>query len=486
MKLLISALLVLSSISSARASDMENYDVYYVAVGNAHYATPDRSQYEYGFYPVKGARISARLVAEYLQQGGSKYGVLLESQKDVFVTKQDILNAIKSVTDSMDFESTNERLFVFYYCGHGIGEAVSGRQYLIPGDLVVDSASLEQHFFDLDALEQELIYSVDLLEDVRKYSDQQLVMLDNCYEEPDETKVLEYFTQRLGTKLNAFTTSLREIHQFRDPFNSVFYASTPGATIRPVAAPEFLRKRTFPYLLGRISRKFCLYANDVKMGERSGDYHSMLNFLNSSEVDELTSSVRTYSGMTYHNKAFLGYDQENLQEPKVIAPTGANASKLLATENSVGSPVAVLMAEEGVISIKSEANDWVGGGKTHYFTPDSGEIMVMNQGKHLVIRFQELEQYEYFDFEIVLPDKYAGPVAEGAPEDYYWFEHEPVTVSATGKGCSSSIGKRKILELKRDAKGRMTNIRIEFDHRCDDSKAKLQGLIDLRVKPVIG
>ena len=123
MKLLISALLVLSSISSARASDMENYDVYYVAVGNAHYATPDRSQCEYGFYPVKGARISARLVAEYLQQGGSKYGVLLESQKDVFVTKQDILNAIKSVTDSMDFESTNERLFVFYYCGHGIGEA---------------------------------------------------------------------------------------------------------------------------------------------------------------------------------------------------------------------------------------------------------------------------------------------------------------------------------------------------------------------------
>ena len=484
MKRVTSLLLMFFITSSAHSQNMESYDVYYVSIGNAHYIEANKEANEFGFYPVNGAIYSARFVAEYLEKGGSKYGILLESAKGKYITKSDILNAIDKVTDRMDFDSDNERLLVFYYCGHGLGEAITGRQYLVPGNTVFDSTSFEDHFLDLDELEKDLIYSVDLLQKLGEYSDQQLVLLDNCYEEPNEQKVLEHFTYRLGTMLNDFTTSLREIHQFRDPFSTVFYASVPGTAVRPVKPPDFLYKRAFPNLLGRISRKFSIYANGIERNQFSGDYHSFLAFMNDTGLDNLSASIKSYSGESYYNKSFM--DVENIDIAlNPIKGTGESKNLIKAEGKLHGGPIYVLQAIDGSISLQSEQGDWIGSGKDYNLTPSKGEIMVMNQGDRLVVNFQEIAEYEYFSFEFLLPGKYATNSNTITATDNYWIDHEEVEVSATGRACSESKGKLKVISLQRDALDRITDLKLEFHHICDDSKARLTGSMDLVLEPVL-
>ena len=466
---------------------MESYDLYYVAVGNAHYAKPVESPHQFGLIDIKGANYSAQFVAEYLEKSGSKYGILLESSEGHYISKTDIVQAIAEISNHMDFESNNERLFVFYYCGHGLGEAVTGRQYLVPGNVVFDTTSLTNHHFDLDELEQDLIYSVDLLPALRKYSDQQLVMLDNCYEEPNDRMVLEHFTRSLGTRLNGFITSLREIHQFRDPNNTVVYTGIPGSQIRPVAPPSFLSDRSYMNLIGRIARKFCIYAEGVQNDEFGADYHSFLAMMGDPVIDPLTKMLKIYSGETYYNKKFL--------RPKVLKKVDVNRrkgtesnKKVIRTSKKLNrNPIHVMQAVSGDIKIESEQGDWIGSGKNYRLTPSDGEITLVSQGDKLAIRFQELEEYQYFDFEIILPSKYvidANDEEKGDP-DYYWMDHEPIQVSATGRGCSSYKGKFKMHAIERDDKGRISFIHLSFDQHCEDSKSKLTGSIRLNLTEII-
>lgn len=463
----------------------DKYDIYYLAVGNQHCARADANSFSHDLLDVKGANISAELMADYLDSAGSKYGVLLQSKVNSFISKDDILNSIEDVSDHMDYDSRNERLFVFYYCGHGLGEAVSGRQYIVPGDAVFDSACFVDKYLDLGDLETDLVYSVDLLQSIRKYSDQQLVLFDCCYEEPGEEKVLDHFTNNLGTALNGFVKDLREIHQFRHRDNTVVYTGIPGSSVRPVSPPTFLKERVLPEKLGSICRRFCTYSK-IAFEDGGGSYHQFLNQMKDPTFDTLTNEVTVYSNLPWLDKSFMSLDRSlNSQRENRLGSARKSVVIKAKGESGIREPIHVMEAVDGYIEVSSEDGDWIGGGAKLKLTPLEGEIVVMNQWDRLLVHFQEHEEYEYFNFEFILPQQYSTSDQKPEVQDFYWMDHAEAEISATGRACSNSISSVEVVKLKRDALNRLKLVHLNFTHRCSDSGAIMEGTISLNLSPII-
>ena len=112
-----------------------NPALYFLSIGAEDYAGNDGS----GLPRVDGAVNSASKIAELAQQKGARYGVLLTSRPNSYVTRADVFTALTQIKAKIWHDRPYHPVILFYYAGHGIGDSSYLNLFLPPGDIVLSS-----------------------------------------------------------------------------------------------------------------------------------------------------------------------------------------------------------------------------------------------------------------------------------------------------------------------------------------------------------
>lgn len=240
MKLLYSLLYCFSSIAIYTAQE---FDVFYLAVGNAHYENRvEKFKENYSpFCPVGGARRSARYVGELLERRANAKGLILRSEGNNLLSKENILNAVIELIKTVNHSDAENPLIVFYYCGHGVSEGIAWSQFLVPGDFTEKPIDLSTNplAIELDILSEKLIYLGEITDLFEDSSIPYFCLIDACY----ETQIEDFST--LDKWFNPSTVELfketSEVLRFMNEYHQskpVIFATQPGASVKTVTDPN--------------------------------------------------------------------------------------------------------------------------------------------------------------------------------------------------------------------------------------------------------
>ena len=135
--------------------------VYFLSVGIEEYSVASKAA------DLTGAENSARIVADALIDAGATYGILLTSKLSTegpghTVTRADVYSAFTELKRQMRKDAPVAPRIVVYIMGHGAGDAVSGWNFMLPGDLPVPFDQLRQSKVQ-KALPYQSIWNVDIL-----------------------------------------------------------------------------------------------------------------------------------------------------------------------------------------------------------------------------------------------------------------------------------------------------------------------------------
>lgn len=117
--------------------------VYYLSIGSQFYvqsAKPGVSS-----FPVRGAQVhSATRVADVLDNNGAVYGILLLSDKNRFISRDDMRQAIFDLKSRIRNDGAEHPVIVFYVMAHGLGDKASTDLCVVPGNVLLINGSNAQ------------------------------------------------------------------------------------------------------------------------------------------------------------------------------------------------------------------------------------------------------------------------------------------------------------------------------------------------------
>lgn len=127
--------------------------LYFIAIGSQDYAYADRA-FDHPFERVFAPEHSAKRVAEQLLRAGATYGILLTSDADGKpgigrVSREDIYRALFDLKARIRKDQASNPRILFYFMGHGLGDAPTKFGYLIPGNLVFERMASQTYVFRL-------------------------------------------------------------------------------------------------------------------------------------------------------------------------------------------------------------------------------------------------------------------------------------------------------------------------------------------------
>ena len=124
-------LLTLSLFTHFAGLCQPKFDVYYIAIGSAHYKhNPASNRYNNLPEAVSSARIMANCLSKF---GNAKGFTFLSTEHDLF-SKATLRSAFTRVWDTMLLDKPANPLLVIYYCGHGYSDDLADAEFLVPGD----------------------------------------------------------------------------------------------------------------------------------------------------------------------------------------------------------------------------------------------------------------------------------------------------------------------------------------------------------------
>jgi len=191
--------LILSMQARAQNNNLspERYSVYYLVVGNGHYEQDPEKFNTSGFIPYDNlpeAIASAEIVTKFLRQYAHAKGITLLSSPDSLITRMRVGKKFEDVLNMMLRDSAENPMFVFYYCGHGLTDAVFSGQYLLPGDFtyVVSPNGLidlyHKGYLRIEELPAKTIPVNNIVSAFRNVRMAYCVLLDCCRKESDRHK----------------------------------------------------------------------------------------------------------------------------------------------------------------------------------------------------------------------------------------------------------------------------------------------------------
>lgn len=129
------------------------------------------------------------------------------------------------------------------------------------------------------------------------------------------------------------------------------------------------------------------------------------------------------------------------------------------------------------VVLESGSGDWVGGGGTYTYTPETAHIVVTSHGDRITV---SVDGDEWWNGTFAGPD--GDPLSESLYDDLTRHPfHDPavggLSWSGEGRGCNTLEGWFAVDELTLAPDGTLEALRLRFEQWCDSSAAPLNGQV---------
>lgn len=219
-------LLLIAALASSTLLGKSDFDIHILSVSSATYQTDSANT---GFDDIPGARRSARLVAEGFSKHTGATQKLLRPETGTPLTREAFFSALKNEIKVLKKRKSKQKLFVLYFCGHGVSEGIAWNQFLVPGnvDTTVKSSGVVE-------ISESMIYVGDISDLLKENDLPFMLLLDCCYEgTPQDFANMDYWVGEEGKQnLLDIAKILKVMNQFKESNPVVF--STPPGTVAPI------------------------------------------------------------------------------------------------------------------------------------------------------------------------------------------------------------------------------------------------------------
>ena len=259
------------------------FDIFYVSVGNSHYRSVS-TRGVHSFESISGGNKSARKVAEYLGRIGALHGILFRTEPKRFVTREQVLGALKEVIRKAK-KYPNPIIF-YYFIGHGISEGIGWNHFSVPSDFI---GSLQD--VNVDALSAVTLYTGEIFDLLESSNIRFIMMLDNCYEGDPVSLTSAVFSKSLQQNLNDIFQVLRFMNEFHKP-NIVLYSTKPG-TVASMAADPINPASNIG--VGPLARRFLLIVDQALHDEKILTLENFLKQMTNPTLDTKTNPAVNFA-----------------------------------------------------------------------------------------------------------------------------------------------------------------------------------------------
>jgi hypothetical protein len=329
------ALLILTCLVHVQqAAGQEHFDVFFLAVGSGSYAAADNGDIN-ALHSILGAVKSAKVFAQLMEKGGSRFGVTLVSDRNRFVTREDIYAALSYVGEVISKSHSLHPLLIFYFAGHGVSEGHAWNLFALPGDFVYRGENITT---DLAALDHASINAGMLVAHLTEMHLRFIVLFDTCYEGvptrwawtatslvADPSKIntdcsqditglcanlllqmapvikMELGMAQAIASLNTVVDPLRKANRFENT-DPVLFSTEPGTTVPTVADPRDTEPQATA--VAPLARRTMLILDPVLRQRGSLSMADFLLRMKSPDLDPATQAAVSYSA-TPKDASFL-------------------------------------------------------------------------------------------------------------------------------------------------------------------------------------
>lgn len=481
MKLLIAPLLILLSpciaIAASTGTAQQAYDIYYLAVGNSHYATGTAAQ---GFNNLEGANKSARKVAAYLDQAGAEAGITLVSDRDKLVTKKDVLNALDNLLVKVKRSKSRNPLVVFYFCGHGVSEGIGWNHFSIPGDFIVPLEKI-----NIDTLAKAAIYANEVSDAIENHKLPCLLLLDSCYEFEKVNLPDRVISQQLANNLTDAFKAVRYLNEFRDGPAMAVFSTRPG-TVVPMAQDPIDTDSKLS--IGPLARR--LIMSFEQAFEKKGVLRiaEFLQQMSGAAFDQATPSVSTSSKPVHPDMQLIKYPLSQNSPGELRSGTGVPPKIDFRTDNDShmstppAQPLRLIISPETYLLIQSGPNEYIGGGRTLKFSAQNVSYEVeQNEPDHIAFSIKDGDLSWSITFMSPAGKALRVGTYKNAQRAGFQEESRPgFELSGDGRGCNEIDAEFTILTFRRDLQRKLVEFSADFSQRCDRAAAVLKGQLRFR------
>lgn len=286
MRLVALVSLFVQIVSTAGAQE---FDVFYLSIGSAHYKQEGIPEGYEKFDDVNGARRSARYVHEFLTKKANGKGTMLRSEAGNLLSKAMILKGVQNMIKSAKKSKAKNPLLLFYFCGHGISEGIAWNQFLVPGNFTKKPKNLSNDplALDLDELKHDLLYLRDVTDLLAESGIQYMCLIDACYEGKEERfSVLEnYLSPTAAQNFKDVAAILKFFNEYHTE-NPVVFATAPGKTTKVTVDPLFPEGTS----IGPLCRKLMLVGKKLDTLQTLS-MKKVVTLLSEPKFDQKTSNV---------------------------------------------------------------------------------------------------------------------------------------------------------------------------------------------------
>jgi hypothetical protein len=460
-----------NAVAQQKVPRSSNYDVYFVAIGSSYYAKPASTTAQ-GLHRLRGANISARLVADRLLRGGAHFGITLTSADNAFVTTDDIRDAIGRAATVIRANRPAAPLLVFYFAGHGITEGFAWNHFSLPGDFTYEGALAS---LDMETLSRRTLHAAALNDELDKLAIPYLVLLDTCYEGTEANFESPVLTGTAIQNIRSIAAVLRVMNEFRQE-NPVLFSTVPGTVVPTVPDPT----NSGPDSIGPLARRAIMIFDNAERGKKDIDLGAFIRQMTDPGLDVATKPAVTAA-------------QAAPSWSRLLARATAQAGKLEERQGSATDPAEPCCAPvevalppsqrmTGRIELAGGPGEYIMDGQTVVITGTEGIITAALDGVGDVT-ITASKGDETWELAFSMPrgaHLKRGRYTRAERHNFASDGRAGVSVTGSGRGCNKVTGEATITDAVQTANGKLSRLSMIIKQRCDDNPAVLQAIVDLR------
>jgi hypothetical protein len=420
---------------------------------------------------ITGANTGARILAQRLAQGGARFGIVVTSARDQFVSVRDFSTALDDLAARIRADRARAPLLIVYFAGHGITEGVAWNHFSLPGDFVYrgDIARL-----DIEGLSARTLHATELVERLKALRLPYVLLLDTCYEGEEATFQTPVLTGPAVESLRSIAGVLRFMNEFRQG-EPVLFSTAPGTVVTTV--PDPTNPKGDP--VGPLARRAVLLLDTAVKGRTRLSVAAFVQGLTDARLDSETKPAVTYAQKAPWWRLPL---TTSLTAPgRVEARTGTAVGPGEACCSPPAAPHSVTAVLTGRVEFAGPARDYITGGQRIAFDTHARWTAHTAGPGDLTLR-TETSAGAAWEVSLSTPRgapfvarRYAGAVRHG----FAHAEQPGLAVTGDGRACNESQGEFTIQEFSFAPDGKLRRLRATLRQRCDGSPAWLTGTIDL-------
>ena len=285
--------------------------MYFLSVGSGDYVRANPPSH--GFNDLDGADASAQRIAALLAKNGATFGVLLQSEPEHFVTRDDVISGVHYVVERIRTDRALRPLFVFYWMGHGVSEGLGWNHYAIPGNFTYR----RDQDLEVDNLSKNAIYDGAVTDILDKSGSAYVMILDTCTSGKAEQSASGILSREAAANANDVSNVIRNLNEFHQA-NPVIFSARPGTDVAPAPDP-----RDDTVLIGPLARRATILID--KQSRPNISLETFVRTLSSQTFDSETSAGVTFAESDASSAQLMFFSRRETAEITKRTGTGKSA-----------------------------------------------------------------------------------------------------------------------------------------------------------------